>query len=234
MQPVPPPVRHDARRRDHVAAEPAHIDVLGQVAAVADRLATIGGEQIEVHAVARRQHRQRFRQLRADLRLGLALQPLQRPHFAGLGIGARVEIEHEQRQASRMLDRFSAFGRMAGAQADQRIRKALPPGGDLLGVGARLLEAAGASDRLPAGILVGAKQRLLVVGIARKNRPAPRGIAECGREQLRGRRRSATARPGGRFLIPIVHDLGADRLETRDAAIAEALRKIPGQCHGRR
>jgi hypothetical protein len=48
--------------------------VLGQVAAVGDRLAVVL-QQVKVDAVGRRQRRQRFRQRAADLRFGFGFSP---------------------------------------------------------------------------------------------------------------------------------------------------------------
>ncbi len=133
---IGPPARHLRRRHDDIATKAAHIDMEREIAAIGDRrAAVIRPAQPDMHAARLCYARERGWQRAAHLRLQLRLQPLQCPDFARCLIMARVEIEHEQPV-------------MACCDAYQGIGPALPPGADLIGIAARLLDAASLRDLL--------------------------------------------------------------------------------------
>ena len=66
------------------------------------------------------------------------------------------------------IDREHARG-LTGANSNLRVRPFLPPGADLIFVGCGFVEATGALDFLPVGILVARGQRPFAIGW--KDRP---------------------------------------------------------------
>lgn len=178
------------RRNNDVSAMPSDVDVIGQIAAVPDRLA-VGHEEELVLAHRRGLRGQRIRQADAhlhhqrgleqvygpDLLLDVLAQDLARlfvDHLSHGAVGARIEVDQQQ-----------AAG--AGVQPDLRARPLAPPRLDLLLVTRRLLQAARFRQRLAVGTGIADDQRTTVAVVAREDEPAP--ARECYRRLPHGRER---------------------------------------------
>ena len=178
---------HAGRQHD-IAARAAHIDMgqpVQQAAPVAQRRAIRLAEK-QVAPARGGFLLQRGRQGAANQRLHVGAQPLQREDLAGVGIGARVKVQHEQPRAHRARVSRRARGGVIRRrarpqrQADVAAGRGAPPARHDRRVGAGLVQAVAGGGALGPG-----RQR--------KHGPAARG-----RRQRRGTQIPRTRTRGSR------------------------------------